>query len=60
MLDYAVDTELGTIVDDLVTQIVTNIEEAPKYIRTSTIPQEKKAVFLRFFKVPGKIFITTV
>ena len=60
MLDYAVDTELGTIVDDLVTQIVTNIEEAPKYIRTSTIPQEKKAVFLRFFKVPGTIFITTV
>ena len=23
-------------------------------------PQEKKAVFLRFFKVPGTIFITTV
>ena len=24
------------------------------------ISQEKKAVFLRFFKVPGTIFITTV
>ena len=32
MLDYAVDTELGTIVDDLVTKIVNNME-APKYIR---------------------------
>lgn len=32
MLDFPVDTELGTIVDDLVTKIVNNLE-APKYIR---------------------------